>query len=69
VRALKIRQINSAILKVPGAASCMDPLATDSCRETVPMECPVPNGSMQHQNPGLDFDNMGHFLQGALYVP
>jgi hypothetical protein len=63
-RALRIRQINSAILKVPdGAWSC---LGTDSCRGTVPMEPPMSNSSMRHQNPNLDFDDMGHFLQGAL---
>ena len=30
------------------------------------MELPVPNCSMQHQNPVGDFDDTGHFLQGAL---
>jgi hypothetical protein len=44
----------------------MDPLGTDSCRGTVPMEPPMSNGSMGHQNPNLDFDDTGHFLQGAL---
>jgi hypothetical protein len=44
----------------------MDPLGTDSCRGTVPMEPPMSNGSMRHQNPNLDFDDTGHFLQGAL---
>jgi hypothetical protein len=29
----------------------MDPLGTDSCRETVRIEVPVPNGSMQHREP------------------
>jgi hypothetical protein len=29
------------------------------------MELPVPNCSMQHQNPVGDFDDTGHFLQGA----
>jgi hypothetical protein len=24
------------------------------------------NSSMHHQNPDLDFDDTGHFLQGAL---
>ena len=28
---------------------CMDPLGTDSCRETVRMEPPMSNGSVQHQ--------------------
>ena len=43
----------------------MDPLGTDSCRGTVPMEPPMPNCSIGHQNPDLDFDDTGHFLQGA----
>jgi hypothetical protein len=30
------------------------------------MEPPMSNGSMRHQNPDLDFDDTGHFLQGAL---
>jgi hypothetical protein len=30
------------------------------------MELPVPNCSMRHQNPVGDFDDTGHFLQGAL---
>ena len=33
-----------------------------------PMEPPMPNCSMGHQNPDLDFDDTGHFLQGALYT-
>jgi hypothetical protein len=44
----------------------MDLLDTYSCRGTVPMEPPMSNRSMQHQNPDLDFDDTGHFLQGAL---
>ena len=44
----------------------MEQLGTDSCRGTVPMEPPMPNCSMGHQNPDLDFDDTGHFLQGAL---
>ena len=44
----------------------MDPLGTDSCRGTVPMEPPMSNGSMRHQNPVGDFDDTGHFLLGAL---
>ena len=46
----------------------MDPLGTDSCRGTVPMEPPMSNSSMRHQNPDLDFDDTGHFLQGAIYT-
>jgi hypothetical protein len=46
----------------------MDPLGTDSCRGTVPMEPPMSNRSMHHQNPDLDFDDTGHFLQGALCI-
>jgi hypothetical protein len=37
---------------------CIDPLGTDSCRGTVPMEPPMSNESMQHQNPNLDFDDI-----------
>jgi hypothetical protein len=29
------------------------------------MDLPEPNCSMQHQNPVGDFDDTGHFLQGA----
>ena len=43
----------------------MELLGTDSCRGTVPMEPPISNSSMRHQNPDLDFDDTGHFLQGA----
>jgi hypothetical protein len=43
----------------------VDPLGTDSCRETVPMEPPMSNGSMRHQNPDLDFDETRMILQGA----
>ena len=32
------------------------------------MEPPMSNSSMGHQNPDLDFDDMGHFLQGALCI-
>jgi hypothetical protein len=46
----------------------MDPLDMDSCRGTVPMEPPMSTGSMGYQNPDLDFDDTGHFLQGALYI-
>jgi hypothetical protein len=35
----------------------MEQLDTDSCRGTVPMEPPMPNCSMRHQNPDLDFDD------------
>ena len=44
----------------------MELLDTDSCHVTVPMEPPMSNSSMRHQNPDLDFDDTGHFLQGAL---
>ena len=43
----------------------MDPLGTDSCRGTVPMEPPMSNGSMRHQNPDFDFDDTRIILQGA----
>jgi hypothetical protein len=46
----------------------MELLDTDSCRGTIPMEPPMSNSSMRHQNPDFDFDDTGHFLQG-LYVP
>ena len=44
----------------------MELLDTDSCRGTIPMEPPMSNSSMRPQNPDLDFDDTGHFLQGAL---
>ena len=44
---------------------CMDPLGTDSCRGTVPMELPVPNSSMQHREPKSEIDDTGQILQGA----
>jgi hypothetical protein len=44
---------------------CMDLLGTDSCRETVSMELPVPNGSMQHREPKSEIDDMRMILQGA----
>jgi hypothetical protein len=43
----------------------MEQLGTDSCRGTVPMEPPMPNCSMGHQNPDLDFDDTRMILQGA----
>jgi hypothetical protein len=43
----------------------MDPLGTDSCRGTFPMEPPMSNGSMWHQNPNLDFDDTRVVLQGT----
>ena len=43
----------------------MEHLGTDSCRGTVPMEPPMPNCSMGHQDSDLDFDDTGHFLRGA----
>ena len=45
---------------------CMELLDTDSCRGTVPMEPPMSNNSMRHQNPDLDFDDTLIILQGAL---
>ena len=30
------------------------------------MEPPMSNRSIWHQNPDVDFDDTGHFLQGAL---
>ena len=63
-RALKLRQINSTILKVPdGASSSL--LGTDTCRGTVPMEPPMPDSSMRHREPKSEIDDTGHFLQGA----
>jgi hypothetical protein len=44
----------------------MELLDTDSCRGTVPMEPPMSTSSMRHQNPGVDFDDTGQILQGAL---
>ena len=43
----------------------MDPLGTDSCRETVPMELSVPNGSMHHREPKSEIDDTRTILQGA----
>jgi hypothetical protein len=59
--------------QVPGATvlyqwyttCCMDPLGTDSCRGTVPMEAPMSNGSMHHPDPDFDFDDTRIILQGA----
>jgi hypothetical protein len=59
-RALKIGQINSAISK--SSRWRMELLDTDSCRGTVPMEPPMSNSSMRHQNPDLDFDDTRDFL-------
>jgi hypothetical protein len=42
----------------PGAGGS-DPAA---CRGTVPMEPPMSNGSMRHQNPVGDFDDTGQIL-------
>jgi hypothetical protein len=44
---------------------CMDPLGTDSCRGTVPMEPLMPNGSMQDQEPKSEIDDTRMILQGA----
>jgi hypothetical protein len=46
----------------------MELLDMDSCRGTVPMEPPMSNCSMRHQNPDLDFDDTGYFLEGALCI-
>ena len=43
----------------------MDPLGTDSCRGTVPMELPMPNGSMHHREPKSEIDDTRIILQGA----
>jgi hypothetical protein len=45
----------------------MDPLGTDSCRETVAMELPVPNESMQHRELKSEIDDTRMILrmQGA----
>ena len=43
----------------------MDPLGTDSCRGTVPMEPLMPNGSMQHQEPKSEIDGTRIILQEA----
>jgi hypothetical protein len=43
----------------------MDPLGTDSCGETVPMEPPMSNGSKHHREPKSEIDDTSHFLQGA----
>jgi hypothetical protein len=37
-------------------------LYTDSCRGLVPMEPPMSNISMHHQNPNLDFDDTRIFM-------
>jgi hypothetical protein len=46
----------------------MDPLGTDSCRVTVFMELPVPNGSMQHREPICEIDDTRMILQGASWT-
>jgi hypothetical protein len=46
----------------------MDPLGTDFCRETVAMELPVPNGSMQHREPKSEIDDTRMILQGASFT-
>jgi hypothetical protein len=35
----------------------IDPLGTDSCRNTVPMELPMSNGSMRHREPKNEIDD------------
>jgi hypothetical protein len=44
---------------------CIDPLGTDSCRGTLPMELPMSNGSMRHREPKSELDDTRDFLQGA----
>ena len=44
---------------------CMDPLGTDSCHRTVPMEPLMPNGSMQHQEPKSEIDDTRIIVQGG----
>jgi hypothetical protein len=44
---------------------CMELLDTDSCRGTVPIEPPIPNSSMHHPDPDLDFDDTRMIMQGA----
>jgi hypothetical protein len=43
----------------------MELLDTDSCRGTIPMDPPMSNSSMSHQDPDLDFDDTRIILQGA----
>jgi hypothetical protein len=43
----------------------MDPLGTDSCRRTVPMEPPMSNGSMHHREPKSEIDDTRMILKGA----
>jgi hypothetical protein len=48
----------------------MDPLGTDSCRGTVPMEPPMSNRSMHHilighREPKSEIDDTRMILQGA----
>jgi hypothetical protein len=62
-RTLKIRQTNSATLKVPDGSWIR--LGTYSCCETVPMELPVPNGSMHHRESKSEIDDTRHILQGT----
>ena len=40
----------------------IDPLGTDSCRGTVPMEPPISNGSMRHREPKSEIDDTGQIL-------
>jgi len=61
-----LRQINSAILKVPDAAwNCYARIP--GCRRTVPMEPPMSNSSMPHRepikwNPWYAYNPAGGFL-------
>jgi hypothetical protein len=43
----------------------MELLDTDYCRGTVPMEPPMSNSSIRHQDPDLDSDDTRKTLQGA----
>jgi hypothetical protein len=43
----------------------MDPLGTDSCRGTVPMEPLMSNGSMHRREPKSEIDDTRMILHGA----
>jgi hypothetical protein len=46
----------------------IDPLGTDSCRGTVPLETPMSNAYMRPQETTREIDDTGHLLLGALYT-